>query len=161
MDASARGLAATALKQGRVLAQSAVAVPHTGDTTEAVLASVTVPAGLMGPNGRVEIFAHWSCSNNANNKTFAVKFGGASYLAAVQTATASVRVDVYVANRNANNSQVGHGNTLNSFGATANAKVTSAVDTGADVIVQITGTLANAGDTITLESYIVSVWPRS
>ena len=45
-----------------ILAQSAVAVSKTGDTNEATLASITIPAGAMGANGSLRLTTVWSAA---------------------------------------------------------------------------------------------------
>lgn len=144
-----------------VLCQSAVAVAHTGDTNETALATCTIPANAMGPNGAVSISALWSNNNSGNNKTARVRYStisGTTHVQTTQTTNLSNRwVNSRISNRNATNSQVGFvgGNAL----FAASAIVTSAVDTTVVTTVVLTGQLANSGDTITLESYVIElVW---
>lgn len=153
-DASFQEMCAT-LGTWRVLAQSSVAAAHTGNTTETTLASVVIPAGAMGPNGRVRITSLWSATNSANNKTMRHKFGGTNYSAQNMAAQQGWRHESEIGNRGAAASQVG--NTSNVFGSLAGAPITSAADTTSAVTVLVTGQLANAADTITLESYRVEV----
>lgn len=142
-----------------VLARSAVAVPHTGDTDETVLATVTIPAGAMGLNGIIVFNALFSNNNSGNNKISRVRFSGISgtvYSSTTQTTSLSNRhVSGRIANRNAANSQVGHSNSTNFVAAVAAA--TSTADTTAATTLVFTGQLANAADTITLESYSVEL----
>ena len=153
-DASFAEMCAT-LGVWRVLAQSSVAVPHTGDTIETTLASVVIPAGAMGPNGRVRITSLWSGTNSANNKTMRHKIGGVNYFAQNLTTQQSWRHETEIGNRNAANSQAGNGN--NSWGAAGQATITSAIDTSSAVTVLLTGQLANAAETVSLEGYRVEV----
>ena len=153
-DASFQEMCAT-LGTWRVLAQSSVAAAHTGNTSETTLASIVIPAGAMGPNGRVRITSLWSATNSANNKTMRHKFGGTNYFAQNMVAHQSWRHETEILNRNAVNNQIG--NTNNVFGSQAGAPNSSAVDTSAAVTVLLTGQLANAAETVTLESYRVEV----
>lgn len=143
------------LKAWHVLAQSFVAASVTGTLTETTLATVNIPAGALGPNGRVIISSIWSATNNANNKTARHKFGGTTYFAQNITTQVAWRHENEIGNRNATNSQAGNQN--NVFGSLGAALVTSAVDTTASVAVLFTGQLANVGDTLTLESYRVEI----
>lgn len=145
----------------RALAQSAVAVPHTGDTTETVLATVVIPAGAMGPNGQVEIETLWSMPNNANNKTVKIKFGATAVQTIVLTTVLSAQYRARVSNRGATNSQVAASTAISGLGSIAAAAITPAIDTTAAVAITILGTVANAADTITLESYIVKLFPKA
>lgn len=157
-DASFEAMCAT-LGVWRVLAASAVAVPHTGNASETTLASVTIPAAAMGPNGRVRITTLWSATNSANTKTMRHKFGGVNYLAQNMTTQQGWRHQTEIANRNAVNAQVG--NTSNVFGSLSGAPITSAANTNSDVVVLMTGQLASASETMTLESYQVEVMHRA
>lgn len=159
---SADALRAALAKQGAgALAQSAVAVPLTGTLTETTLATITIPANTLGANGQLELEALFSYTNSANSKTLRAKFGGTQYLNLTLTTTAASQSLVRIANRNAANSQVGNIVGSNGFGNSSGTLVTSAIDTAADVNLTITGQLANTGETITLESYIVRVYPKS
>ena len=48
------------------------AVVLTGTTSATTLATFTIPAGLIGTNGKVKFYPLWSNTNNANNKTLRV-----------------------------------------------------------------------------------------
>jgi hypothetical protein len=136
-----------------VLGQSNVAASHTGGTTETTLASVTAPANAMGTNGRIEIEAVWSATNSANNKTTKIKFGSTTFGSNVLTTSPAIRESRMIGNRNSVASQIG-----GPVGGTAGwnlggSNVTATVDTTDDVTLALTGTLANSGDTVTLEAY--------
>ncbi len=146
----------------KVLAQSSVAVSCPADTTEDVLATITVPANSMGPNGRIRVTTIWTTTNSANNKTCRTRFGGASgtqYQTSVIT-TSAVLVDIReLGNRNAANSQVGSTVfTTGGLGTSGTGVTTSAVDTTADTTVVITGQKATAGEVLILESYCVELF---
>lgn len=151
------------LKSSVLIAQSAAAVTLTGTTTETTMATVTVPANVMGANGRIEIDVAWSHTNNANNKTEKVKFGGTSYSNVVTTTSSTNNQKLFIANRNATNSQTGQqaggvGTTASPYGLGSVSYVTSAIDTTSAVSITFTGQLANTTDTIVLESYSVKLW---
>ena len=150
----------------RVLAQSAVAVPLTGSTSETTLATITLPAGAMGANGQIEIEALFSTTNSANTKTLRFKFGGSTIHSIAFTTTAGAQMRKRLSNRNSASSQVAanasaqidfNTSTSTNFGAPA----TYAVDTSAAVTILITGQLANSGETITLESYRILLFPKA
>lgn len=142
---------------------SAVAINHTGTTSETVLATVTIPASYIGANGRVRITTSWSYTSSANNKTMRARFGlsgagtgGTAYLQ-IQTATGTNFNDVReICNRNSASSQVGKG-TFSSFGTSTNSPTTSSIATTSDTEIAITGQLASSGETLTLEYYQVEI----
>lgn len=145
-----------------LLAASAVASSHTGNTNETALATISIPAGAMGTGGGLEIRTVWSYTNSANNKILRARLGGASgtqYLADTVTTTAS-KVDVrWIKNRGAANSQVGGHLSSSPIASSTLSAITSAVDTSAATTVVISGQLANSGETITLEMYEVWLIP--
>jgi hypothetical protein len=155
------GNAPVYVKNFRVLANSYAAVSHTGDTNETTLATVSIPAGAMGANGVLRITAFYSVTNNANNKTPIVKFGGTggtAYFSRIEASIAAIRFTTYIGNRNSASSQVGGvAPTGGGDSTTTSALTTSAVNTANAVDLLFRGTLANSADTITLEGYTVEI----
>lgn len=151
----------------RVLASSAVAVTRNsvngaGDQTEETAATVTVPAGAMGANGRLRITSVWSYTSSAGQKLQRIRFGGASgtqYLSGSTTTTNALRLQHEIANRNATNSQVGGFAGGNSWGTASSGVVTSSVDTTAavDIVFTTAWAAAASAESLTLESYLVEV----
>lgn len=141
--------------------QSAVASTITGTTSATTLATITIPGALIGGNGRVDFTALWSHTNNANNKTLQITFGGSNVQNVVVTTTATTRVTAAITNRNNVASQVCFGPAINpGFGSSTTAVSTYTVNTANDVVVNFVGTLANSADSIQLESWQVVVWPK-
>lgn len=163
-DADARAQCAT-LGAWCVLGASAVAATHTGDTLEAVLATVALPAGAVGANGILRVTSTWSYTNSANTKTPRIRLGGTTgsvVLGPGVTTTASLVVQRLIQNRNAQNSQVALGSAnANSFASSTGAPLTTSVDLSAAQDLVFSGQLANAGETITLEAYLVEVAYRA
>lgn len=153
--------AMAALKGVYILGASAVASAHTGSTTETTLATISVPANAMGPNGIVRITAQWSHTGTAGTWRPRVKFNGTTITDPVSWgATAlSGRTQAQFANRNATNSQVNNstGQANWSQDGSLTSTVTMTHDTTGALNITITGELASAADTITLESYLVEL----
>lgn len=145
-------------KSWTIVGQSSVPVSGAADTNENTLATVVIPAGAMGPNGRVRIKTLWSFTNSGNNKILRAKFGGTVYMQTIMTTNVTL-IDVReLGNRNNAASQVGSPNgTTGGLGATSGAVSTSSIDTAAAVDVTLTAQKASAGETITLESYTVEL----
>jgi hypothetical protein len=149
----------------QVLAHSAVAVSHTGDTSETALATVVVPGGTMGPNGILRVTSLWSFTNDADDKTLRLRFGaglsGTQFLNIALPSLASFRDQRQIANRNAADSQVGMSSlVLGGWGQSANAPVTAAIDTTQSRDLVLSGQLESGADTVTLEAYLVEVLRR-
>lgn len=145
----------------RILGASATAVATPADTSENILATITVPAGAMGLNGIIRILAVWTCTNNANVKTVRARFsgiGGTIFATGSMASAVSLRQFTQFANRGVSNSQVGGSSAHNvQFTNTTNAAITAAVDTSAATTIVLTAEKATAGDTLTLESYSVEL----
>jgi uncharacterized protein YbjQ (UPF0145 family) len=163
--ANVTGQAVKELGTWRVAGSGGAAVSHTGNTNETALATVTIPANAMGANGVVRVTSHFTNNNSANNKTARIRFNtitGSIYKQNINTTVTGFITQIEIHNRNATNSQVGAPSSLTTtFGTTSGTTVTSAIDTTADSTVVISGQLANSGDTITLESYLVEVLYRA
>lgn len=143
----------------KVLAQSGVAVSHTGNTNETVLATVAMPGGTLGANGVLRITTLWTVTNSADNKTFRVRLGGVSgaqVLSVGVTTVATAIIQRTVWNRNSEASQVSWAaGTANSFLIAGAANFTSMVNTANAQDIVISGQLATGTDTVTLEGYLI------
>lgn len=148
----------------RVLATSAVAVAHTGDTAEFAFASIAIPPNAIGL-GQLEVYVLWTMTLSANNKSLRVRFGaandftGTSYSSVTTNSIATAQGSCRIANRTTA-SQVGLGTgSFVGFSTAAGGAITSAIDTTGTTFLVVSGTLANAGETITMESYLVKLVP--
>ncbi len=144
------------------VAQSAVAVPLTGNTNETTLATITISAGAVGPNGRVTIISEWFATNNANTKTIRVRLGGAAGTAFLSytgiTSVGSARLMNIIRNVNSESSQTAMGTAFITFQTSASTTpVTSSVDTSAETTIVITGQLATGTDALTLAAYSAEI----
>lgn len=158
-SSTARGAAAN-LGTEYILANSGVVSSHTGTTSETTLATVTIPAGAMGPNGAVIIRVLYSWTSSANSKTPRIRFGGAAgtiYHGFTATTTTGQQMYLIIRNRNSASSQVGQPSAYAGIGSTTAAIVTSSIDTTAAVDVLIRGILGDASETISVEGYTVSI----
>lgn len=150
-------------RAGGILAQSGLAVSCPADTNEDILASVTIPGGVMGANGILRVLTLWTFTSDAiNSKTLRVRFGGiggTQYLNFAATSTVALQGICMIRNRNAENAQIGFAaNNNNPFNtAISTANPTSAVDTTVNSTLVITGQKASAGNTLTLEAYTVEL----
>lgn len=130
-----------------------------GSTSEEDLVSITIPAGLMGVNGQLEVTHFWEATNNANVKTMRVKLGGTAFFAnatAINSNAIFLPPPTRIWNRNSQSSQMAfaaaNGNTTI---ATGTAKTTGTVDTSAATTLAISGQKATGADTLTLIGYVV------
>ncbi len=140
----------------RILGGSAVAVSGAADTNENTLATITVPAGVMGLNGIIRLQATITCTNSGNNKTHRVKFGGTQLTSSSVTTTTYYMIDLTIQNRNSASSQFARFNRFDG-GSQSQGQPTATIDTSAATTLIITGQKASAGETITLESYLAEL----
>lgn len=149
----------------QILGRSGVASSVTGTVSETALATVVVPAGAMGLNGGLLVKSAWNYTNSANNKVLRVRFGaglaGTAIYQSTLTTTASLSDERRIRNRNNASSQVSSlaAATNGGFGTSTAAMTTAAINTAAAADVVLSGTLANTGETITLEQYEVWLTP--
>jgi len=148
----------------QLLAASAVAVSHTGNTNETALVTIPIPAGAPGLNGGLEIYTGWGFTGNADTKTIRVRLGGiggTAFLARSITAASNSTEDIRrIRNRGAANSQMSAiAATALPFTAGTGAVTTGAIDTSVAQDLVISIQLTNATDTGRLNSYEVWLVP--
>lgn len=143
----------------QTLGRSAVASSVTGTASETTLATVVVPAGLLGVNGALRISSLWSMTNNANAKTLRYKAGASTYFQGAGASNASlIDPGQLIRQRNAVSVQVSRPNaSVNLAGMNGNAVTVSGTDFSTDQSLLFTGQLGVTTDTITLEQYLVEV----
>lgn len=146
-----------------LLAASATAVSCPADTTEDILATYNVPAGLLGSNGSLRVTTTWTHTNSANNKQLRIRFngppGGSAYLNQTDTTSDIYQNQTIISNRTTG-TQVGFNGAAGAYvGAVAGgaAQTTSSIDTTVLVPLNITGQKASAGETLTLERYMIEL----
>lgn len=130
---------------------------HTGDTNETVLATISVPANSMGPNGELLVDMLWRYVGTANTKPMRIRQTNVSGTVLWQFTAANTqlsgRMTALIVNRGAIDSQYSTGIANAGFGTTANDLVSTSIDTTAVLTLVITGALTNGSDSIALESY--------
>jgi len=115
----------------------------------------------LGLNGFLRVSSLWSLTNSVNTKAMYTYFGAAGaglggtlYGQPTATTAASWRDQRIIQNVNAANSQKGFGGS-GVFAASGAAIPTSAVDTTAASEIVFACLLANSGETISLEAYLI------
>lgn len=133
----------------------------TGTTSQTVIRSITIPAGIMRNNGSIHYMVTWSFTNNANNKTLQVLLGGTggtTHSSRTATTNASGQIEGVITNRNSESSQVSQAASLAGVGENPGAVVTGSINTSSATTLDIAGVLASAGDSITVQRVIVLVY---
>lgn len=142
-----------------VLAQSGTPVSLTGTLAEIALATILIPAGVLGLKGSLRVSADFT-SATANLKTGAIRFGGAALGFPFGTGNNSgFQLDVVMRNRGASNVQRSRQYGITTSGALAINIGAHAVNSAVDQLLTITGLLSSVADTITLEGYTIEILP--
>jgi len=142
-----------------IVGQSGVAASVTGTLSETTLASVVIPAGMLGLNGVLRITALWSATNNANTKSCVYRLGGTPICSTGITSFASYQDQRNMRNRGALNSQINFVGAASFGSGSGVAPLATAIDTSVDKTLTLTAILTNTSDTVTLEGYTVEILP--
>lgn len=145
-----------------VLAQSGVAVPHTGTTDETTLATIIVPGGLLGPNDALEVETYWTHTSSSMNKTLRVKFGGTAFFQPIVSTSVQTRGLTTIRNAGSLAAQFGGISSTavtSGIGGSAAAMASSAANTAINQTLTITAQLVGTAENITLLGYTVKYVP--
>ena len=132
-------------------------VSLTGSTSVVTLATITIPAGLMGANGKLKIYPLWSTTNNANAKTLRALFGGSTCTTMVSQSVPNNSGLVIIRNINSESVQKCSSGLVAGIGSSTGSIASPTVDTSAATTITITGQLAVGTDTLTLEDLFIEV----
>lgn len=137
----------------------------TGTASETVVATYTLPGGLLTPNSQLDIMQTWTYTNSANSKTMRIKHsaigggtGGDAYYSVSATTSLSLMSTCSIRSNNSTSSQKGWGigSTVPS-GLSAIANPLRSFTRGTSVATDIvfTAQLVNTSETITLSGYTI------
>ena len=128
------------------------------DTTLATtLAIITIPAGLIGANGKLKIYPLWATTNNANIKTLRLNIGGMLCSTMVSQSIPNNSGLLIIRNINSESVQKCSSGLVAGIGASSGSIASPTVDTSAATTITITGQLAVGTDTLTLEDLFVEL----
>ena len=132
-------------------------VSLTGSTSAVTLATITIPAGLLGANGKLKIYPLWATTNNANVKTLRATFGGSICTTMTSQNSPNNSGLVIIRNTNSESAQKCSSGLVAGIGASFGSIAATTIDTTAATNITITGQLAVGTDTLTLEDLFVEV----
>jgi len=132
------------------------AVVLTGTTSVVTLATITIPAGLLGENGKLKIYPLWATTNNANVKTLRLNIGGPLSTMTSQSVPNNSGL-LIIRNINSESVQKCSSGLVAGIGSSIGSIASPTIDTSAATTITITGQLAVGGDTMTLEDLFVEV----
>lgn len=128
----------------------------TGTASETTLYAVTIPAGVLGLNGWMEIHYMATANNDASGKTLKFKIGTTEVTPQANLASGAsfTGMKTFLC-RNSNTSKISAPSSFTSgvpWAASSLPFLTPSVDTSGAFTFSITGTLSDSADTITLEA---------
>ena len=126
-------------------------------TLATTLATITIPAGLMGANGKLKIYPLWSTTNNANIKTLRLNIGGMLCSTMVSQSIPNNSGLLIIRNINSESVQKCSSGLVAGIGASGGSIASNTIDTTAATTITITGQLAVGTDTLTLEDLFVEL----
>ena len=129
----------------------------TGTTSAVTLATITIPAGLLGANGKLKIYPLWATTNNANIKTLRVVFGGSTCTTITSQSVPNNSGLLIIRNTNSESAQKCSSGLVAGIGSSFGSIASLTVDTSAATTITITGQLAVGTDTLTLEDLFIEV----
>ena len=132
-------------------------VSLTGSTSVVTLATITIPAGLMGANGKLKIYPLWATTNNANAKTLRLNLGGMLCSTMVSQSIPNNSGLLIIRNINSESVQKCSSGLVAGIGSSFGSIAVLTIDTTAATTITITGQLAVGTDTLTLEDLFIEV----
>jgi len=132
-------------------------VSLTGSTSAVTLATITIPAGLLGANGKLKIYPLWSTTNNANTKTLRLNIGGALCSTMTSQSVPNNSGLLIIRNTNSESAQKCSSGLVAGIGSSFGSIASPTVDTTAATTLLISGQLAVDTDTLTLEDLFIEV----
>lgn len=141
-----------------IVSQSGTNVNLTGTVSETTMATATIPGGLIGSTGVLEILPTFNHPSSANNKTWRIKIGGISgtaYYDNTYTTTRSAMPMLAIRSTSTTAQKGASSAVAAGLGTSASAIITSAIDTTVDFTIVVTGQLASSGETMSLKGFSI------
>jgi len=129
----------------------------TASTSAVTLATIIIPAGLLGANGKLKIYPLWSTTNNANQKTLRAVLSGQVCSTMTSQSVPNNSGLLIIRNINSESVQRCSSGLIAGIGSSSGSIAFGTIDTTAATTITITGQLAVGGDTMTLEDLFVEV----
>ena len=129
----------------------------TSSTSVVTLATITLPAGLLGANGKLKIYPLWATTNNANVKTLRATFSGSTCTTMISQSVPNNSGLVIIRNTNSESAQKCSSGLVAGIGSSFGSIASITIDTTAATTITITGQLAVGTDTLTLEDLFIEV----
>ncbi len=162
--------ALTGQKVPQIICNSGTATGTTNSATEVNLAVCTIPAGIIGTNGHLDISILGKFTGTANTKTIYARLSTTSgdtsvgMLVASSTsasASLSMRGEGTVWNANSASAQIAHpaANNFVVSGVSTTTPATGSINTANTSYLNLNGSTVNSGDTCGLLGYSVTLYP--
>lgn len=151
-----------AVAQGRqspiFLAKSGTAVTAPEDTNTNTLATVAVPAGAMGANGRLRIIAIFNAASGTTNRTLTINLGSTALMTKVMSNEVNFLFELDVFNANDDAVQYGLPRIANTSGCVILTPTAGTEDTSGALNLTIKCAKATGSDPLILKAYSVELF---
>lgn len=144
-----------------VTIKDAGSFPHTGDTVETTVLTKTLPGGVLGLYGAIEIVCLASRSVFVNVTELNIYINNQKIMAATFAAGAkSLSTHSFIQNLGSLTSQVGKalGGTGAAFGSTSTVEVATTIDTGPDMTIDFKIKHTAGTDIAALRGTLIKLW---
>ncbi|MCU1327431.1 MAG: hypothetical protein JWN34_2801, partial [Bryobacterales bacterium] len=142
-----------------VIFQTGAPATPTSSTSEALLGSISIPAGLLSANGQLRVTTLLAATGTTNTKTARLRFGTSSGVSGtvlgtytLSAANLSQMVVKPIQNANSLSAQVSSASINSGSGAASTADATSAINTANATVINLTGQVTNAADTLSYDA---------
>ncbi len=132
---------------------------HTGTLTRTAIVSVTIPGGLLGPNGYLTFEFDSTVNNTANTKLWQLTLGSDNLFHFGPSGGNYIGGQCKIRNRGSEASQKGSPlNLATPFTSGTNTMLTGTADTTVAQTLTLNATLADIGDTMTLQAWLIKFY---
>jgi hypothetical protein len=142
---------------GPVVYQKHKSFSYTGGIDLHTVDKIILPGNMLGPNGSMRFHAHFQSNNNANSKSFGVYINGLAMYTSSSTASLNNYMNFNLKNRGVVNQQLM--GVIGASGTSGLAGNIKTIDTSQDMLVEFKINLTDAGDTGSIESWIIEMIP--
>lgn len=133
---------------------------YAGGTTSVTLATIKIPGGAIGPNGKLRVDIIYTGTTNANQKNINVLYGGNSLLGSVfVTAYTAITARLFAEFFNKGSESVNAHIPSLAYGQVSLAPAYTSIDTSKTQNLTFNCNVATATDSIMIEHYVVTVYP--
>ena len=133
---------------------------YAGGTTAVSLATIKIPGGTLGPNGKFRVEIIYTGTTNANQKNVSILYAGSSILSSIFWSTyTAITARLFAEFFNKGFESVNAHIPSLAYGQVSLAPAYTSIDTSKTQNLTFNCNVATATDSIMIEHYVVTVYP--